>query len=73
MNGTANGSISRVIPSIACATSTPGTPSRISGSCRYRWNSRTSASATCAIACPYTRTICNSAGSGSPAASTSAP
>ena len=33
MNGAANGSTSRVRPSISSAISTLGTPARISGSC----------------------------------------
>src|SRR3712207_7960595 len=53
--------------SISSAISRPGTPSRISGSCTYRWNSRTSASAIRATAWPYTRTSWRNATRGKPA------
>ena len=50
--------------------SSTGAPSRIIGSWTKRWKSLTSASAICASACPYTRTSCRKATSGSPASST---
>ena len=52
MIGEASGSSSRASDSISSAISIPGTPSRMSGSWTYRWNRRTSASASCATAWP---------------------
>ena len=67
MIGPDSGSSSLARSESSSAMSSTGAPSRIIGSWTYRWKSLTSASAIAASACPYTRTICRNATSGSPA------